>query len=248
MENYATTTTTSETLTLGQVKDMIVANQSQLKKDIRALNHKYGKQLTKEDCEDIFCNATYKALLHADTYDPSRTKMRTWMNRIARNEMIDVLKQKSFSNRYGVRYEDETGDDGVYDDILRQMHYRHDITDGTFSPILNNENSRLTKLRLDCLVKVIENLSSRDQSVIKMLFEGYSGREMAQELGISECAQRKLVSDMRGRLAKGLSKLHYADIDERTNQYQNEVICMDEELDHNSMFRFIYASLLSESI
>ena len=119
---------------------------------------------------------------------------------------------------------------------------------GTFSPILNNENSRLTKLRLDCLVKVIENLSSRDQSVIKMLFEGYSGREMAQELGISECAQRKLVSDMRGRLAKGLSKLHYADIDERTNQYQNEVICMDEELDHNSMFRFIYASLLSESI
>ena len=107
MENYATTATTCEALTLGQIKDMIVSNQSQLKKDIRALNHKYGKQLSKEDCEDICCNATYKALLHADTYNPSRTKMRTWMNRIARNEMIDLLKQKAFSNRYGVRYEQD---------------------------------------------------------------------------------------------------------------------------------------------
>ena len=248
MENYATTATKCEALTLGQVKDMIVANQSQLKKDIRALNYKYGNQLTKEDCEDVFCNATYKALLHADAYDPSRTKIRTWMNRIARNEMIDVLKQKSFSNRYGVRYEDETGDDGVYNDVLRQMHYRHDVTEGTFSPILNHENSRLTKLRLDCLVKAIENLSPRDRSVINMIFDGYSGREMAQELGISECAQRKLVSDMRCRLAKGLSKLHYADVDERTNQYQDDIICVDDELDHNSMFRFIYASLLSEPL
>lgn len=248
MENYATTATKCEALTLGQVKDMIVANQSQLKKDIRALNYKYGNQLTKEDCEDVFCNATYKALLHADAYDPSRTKIRTLMNRIARNEMIDVLKQKSFSNRYGVRYEDETGDDGVYNDVLRQMHYRHDVTEGTFSPILNHENSRLTKLRLDCLVKAIENLSPRDSSVINMLFDGYNGSDMAKELGISECAQRKLVSDMRGRLAKWLSKLHYADVDERTDKYQNHIICVDDEMDHNNMFRFIYASLLSEQI
>lgn len=248
MENYATTTTTCENLLLRQVKEMIVANQAQLKRDIRALNHKYGNQLTKEDCEDVLCNATYKALLHADTYDPSRTKMRTWMNRIARNEMIDVLKQKAFSNRYGIRYEDEARGDGFYDDSLRQMHYRHDIKEGTFSTILNNEKSRLTKLRVDCLVKAIENLSPRDRSVINMLFDCYSGREMAIELGISECAQRKLVSDMRGRLAKWLSKLHYADIDEQTDKYQNLIICVDDEMDHNSMFRFIYASLLSEPI
>ena len=67
-----------------------------------------------------------------------------------------------------------------------------------------------------------------------------SGREMAKKLGIAEVAQRKLISDMRGRLSKKMQMLHNADIADSTDRYRDCDVRLDEAKEE--MFGFVYAS------
>ena len=73
-----------------------------------------------------------------------------------------------------------------------------------------------------------------------MLMDGFSGREMADVLQIKEGAQRKLVSDVRGRLKRRLAEAQYADIAERTDRYRNSEVKWEAEDDDE--FGFLYAS------
>ena len=105
---------------------------------------------------------------------------------------------------------------------------------------MGQERSRETLLKVECLKDAIHSLSDRDQSVIFMLMNNFSGKEMADALKIKEGAQRKLVSDVRGRLKKCLAKVHFADIAEYSDKYRNSVAGWDEGSDDE--FGFLYAS------
>ena len=63
---------------------------------------------------------------------------------------------------------------------------------------------------------------------------------MADVLQVKEGAQRKLVSDVRGRLKRCLAKAQYADIAERIDRYRNSAVKWDAENDEE--FGFLYAS------
>ena len=106
--------------------------------------------------------------------------------------------------------------------------------------IMGKESARETLLKVECLKDAIHSLSDRDQSVIFMLMDGFSGREMADVLQIKEGAQRKLVSDVRGRLKRRLAEAQFADIAERTDRYRNSAVKWDAENDEE--FGFLYAS------
>ena len=120
------------------------------------------------------------------------------------------------------------------------MHYRLDDVETRSTGIMGQERDRETLLKVECLKDAIHSMSDRDQSVIFMLMDGFSGREMADVLKIKETAQRKLVSDVRGRLRKRLDEAQYADIAERTDRYRNSAVKWDAESDEE--FGFLYAS------
>lgn len=231
---------TVEARTANQVMDRIVKIQPTLKKDIKFLNYKYGSKLSTEEQEEILAAVTFKALEKAEGYDASKANLRTWMNTIARNEIITVLKERDRSAARSILYIDESDDEGRFSDEIRQMHYRLDEVEMKSTGIMGKESARETLLKVECLKDAIHSLSDRDQSVIFMLMDGFSGREMADVLQIKEGAQRKLVSDVRGRLKRRLAEAQYADIAERTDRYRNSAVKWDAENDEE--FGFLYAS------
>ena len=238
--NSSANTNTVEARTANQVMDKIVKIQPTLKKDIKFLNYKYGSKLSTEEQEEILAAVTFKALENAEGYDASKANLRTWMNTIARNEILTVLKERDRSAARSILYIDESDDEGRFSDEIRQMHYRLDEVEMKSTGIMGKESARETLLKVECLKDAIHSLSDRDQSVIFMLMDGFSGREMADVLQIKEGAQRKLVSDVRGRLKRRLAEAQYADIAERTDRYRNSAVKWDAENDEE--FGFLYAS------
>lgn len=231
---------TVEIRTVNQLMDKIVKIQPTLKKDIKFLNYKYGSKLSMDEQEEIFATVTFKALENAESYDAGKANLRTWMNTIARNEIITALKERDRSAARSILYIDESDDEGRFSDEIRQMHYRLDEVEMKSTGIMGKERARETLLKVECLKDAIHSLSDRDQSVIFMLIDGFSGRDMADVLQVKEGAQRKLVSDVRGRLKKCLAKAHFEDISERTDRYRNSVVIWDAEMDEE--FGFLYAS------
>ena len=230
----------TEGLTANKVMEMIAGSQQQLKQDIKFLNFKYKGCLSKEDQEEVFGIVLCKALEAAAGFDPAKASLRTWLCTIARNEMITFSKAKGRSQARSILYTDESDEDGRFSDEIRQMHYRLDEHETRSTGIMGQERDRETLLKVECLKDAIHSLSDRDQSVIFMLMDGFSGREMADVLKIKETAQRKLVSDVRGRLRKRLAEAQYADIAERTDRYRDSAVKWDAESDEE--FGFLYAS------
>jgi len=231
---------TTERLSANQVMDMIAGCQKQLKQDIKFLNFKYNGCLSKEDQEEVYGIVLYKALKAASGFDATKASLRTWLCTIARNELISFSKAKGRSHVQSVLYVDESDEDGRFSDEIRQMHYRLDEVETRRTGITGKESERETLLKVECLKDAIHSLSDRDQSVIFMLMDGFSGREMADALKIKETAQRKLVSDVRGRLRKRLAKAHYANLAELTDRYRDSAVKWNAEMDEE--FGFLYAS------
>lgn len=238
--NNSAIANTTERLNADQVMEMIAASQQQLKQDIKFLNFKYKGCLSKEDQEEVYGIVLYKALKAASGFDATKAGLRTWLCTIARNELISFSKANGRSQARSVLYVDESDEDGRFSDEIRQMHYRLDEVETRSTGIMGQERDRETLLKVECLKDAIHSLSDRDQSVIFMLMDGFSGREMADVLKIKETAQRKLVSDVRGRLRRRLAEAQYADIVERTDRYRNSAVTWDAENDEE--FGFLYAS------
>lgn len=239
-KNNCANANTLERLTANQVMEMIAGSQQQLKQDIKFLNFKYKGCLSKADQEEVFGIVLCKALEAAGGFDATKASLRTWLGTIARNEIITFSKAKGRSQARSILYVDESDEDGRFSDEIRQMHYRLDEHETRSIGIMGQERERETLLKVECLKDAIHSLSDRDQSVIFMLMDGFSGREMADVLKIKETAQRKLVSDVRGRLRRRLAQANYADIAECTDRYRNSAVKWNAESDEE--FGFLYAS------
>lgn len=227
-------------LTAEQVMELIAKSQASLRKSIRQHNYDLGLQLTKEDQDEILAEVNYKAALAAGSYNPEKAKVETWLSSIAYNVSVTYLTKRTTSSSVSVRYIDESDDDGYFDDRIRQMHYRIDEAESQRVGFLGQERKRESILKMECLNDAILSLSERDQKVVCYRLQGMSGREMAERLGISEGAQRKLVSDMRRRLGDRLEEMHFEDIADRTDRYRNSEVRLEEAAEE--MFGFMYAS------
>ena len=227
-------------LTAEQVMELIAKSQASLRKSIRQHNYDLGLQLTKEDQDEILAEVNYKAALAAGSYNPEKAKVETWLSSIAYNVSVTYLTKRTTSSSVSVKYIDESDDDGYFDDRIRQMHFRLDEAESQRVGFLGEERKRESILKMECLNDAILSLSERDQKVVCYRLQGMSGREMAERLGISEVAQRKLVSDMRGRLEKRLEVMHFEDISDRTDRYRDSEVRLEEAAEE--MFGFMYAS------
>jgi len=148
----------------------------------------------REAAEDAAQEVFLKAFRHADRVEP-RGRFYTWLYRIAINHCLNQLRRRKIARffslqgmgaeRGGVEREGEPA--GAFDPADRRPDAE--------ATLLARERWRRTRACLDLLPE--------NQRVVLMLakFEGLSGREIAETLGITEGAvESRLVRAMR-RLA-----------------------------------------------
>ena len=214
----------SAELTTEQVMEMIADNFQLLLKDVRYHNYSTGCHLSQEDCEEIAAIVRYKAILAASRYDPTKS-IRTWMNAIAKNEVKKALKDKGKKARLSITYVDESDEDGAYSDELRQMHRRLSDESDPSNNVLTPEMVKAHKDGLVALKDALMTLSTRDRDVVRMLMDDLTGREMAERLHLKECAQRKLVVDVRKRLRKRIESARHVPVDSETLLHEILILC-----------------------
>lgn len=180
--------TANTTITIDSVNAKIASNQASLERDVRYHFVASGARFDDNDVMDVVSVVNEKALRAAGRYSSEKGAVRTYMNKIAYHEVADYLKARTRTS-------------------LKCLDAAADVCDS--EPYTENSIGNL-----HCIQQAIASLKDRDRSVVRMLLRKASGREMAAELGISEGAQRKLVLDVRQRLSKKLSELHYYDMDE----------------------------------
>ena len=216
---------------LRDVRQIIAENRSVVVRAARHYNYVYGAHLQKDDIEDVVQDAICKAIANAAHYDPMKAKVTTWIGRIVRNEIVDRLKEQSESMSRSVLYVDESDEDGVFDDGIRQLHFRRDEEEGASGHVESAEGRMLSRLRVECISHAVGALSKRDQRVITMLMQNVPGAVMARKLELTEAAQRKLVHDVRKRLRKELDACHYQNIEGLINVSHIDVNNYDDDED-----------------
>lgn len=196
-----------------QIRLLIAESRSEIVRSARHYNYVYGSHLRKEDIEDAVQDAICKAMTNAAHYNPRKAKVSTWVCRIVRNEIVDRLKRQAITITRDVRYIDESGEDGTFDEGIRQLHFRRDEKEGASGPVDCAEGRMLSRLRVECIFRAVGGLSKRDQRVIAMLMQKVPGAVMAHKLGVTEAAQRKLVYDVRKRLRRELDARNYQKVE-----------------------------------
>lgn len=155
----------------------------------RAVNYfaKYGRVITmyKDDAKNDSCN---KVLTRSNTYDATKGSCFTWGYTIAMHFCLDRLP----SNKRGsaqAEAEDERE--------MREMEEARQMA--FFTPVPNTVKGGMENVKDEILPDaeslLIENevyemrlngLSSRDRRILKMKLEGFSSKEIAVELGMTD--------------------------------------------------------------
>jgi len=135
-----------------------------------------------EDAADIVSTTFYKAMKNADKFElRSRNAMKSWIFRIASNEVLLHYRKKKVERKYYV-----------------EKQYLQSITDD-----LEEE-----KPEINLLLETLENLSSNEYELVQMkYFDEMSFREIAAVVGKSEDGLRVALHRIRKKLAGAVVEL-----------------------------------------
>ncbi len=144
-------------------------------------NYVYSQLLHREKAEDLVSEVFIKAMLHYDSYDPTRTTPRTWLTRIARNTLIDEYRKTA--NKKFISLDDEENEvEPSYEDeydIFRQEEEKE-------------------------VYRIMSLLTPSERELLGMIyFEEMSNPEIGEVLGINA----KAVSERHRRLLVKCRKL-----------------------------------------
>ena len=132
-------------------------------------NFVYYRVYNHQTCEDIVSDIFLKVLEHAGSFNPQRAEFSTWLYAIARNAVIDYYRKTKPSS-------------GNMEEFMDTLAYSLDFEEAY--RIYHDEKNG----EIESLISVLNNL---EQHVIHMrYFQGYSGKETAQKLGINPSTER----------------------------------------------------------
>ncbi len=134
-----------------------------------------------EDAKDLLHDGFIKIFDKIDKYNYSGS-FEGWIRQVFVNFVIDFLKKKKT-----VEYNDE----------IRSENYNELIDDNFYTL----EESKISKLKADVLLKMIEKLPPKYRAVFNLYaIEGYSHKEVAKYLGISENTSKSNYSRAKQKL------------------------------------------------
>lgn len=122
-------------------------------------------------CEDIVSDIFLKVLEHSGEFDPQKADFSTWIHAIARHTVIDYCRRNKPSA-------------GDVDDYIDTLNCSMDFEEA-YRVYCEEKNGEIEAF--------ISILNEMEQNVIHMrYFQGYSGKETAQRLGINPSTERTL--------------------------------------------------------
>jgi len=149
---------------------------------------RYAKDM--HDAEQLLQDGFLKIFNHIDTYQGNGS-FEGWMKRIMVNTCLDFLKSKQQKN-------------------ARQVSYPETMHD---SLKVVSQNSGLEKLAMKDLLQLIQTLSPMSRMVFNLyIFEGFSHKEIAQMLEISEGTSQWHVNNARKNLQEKIKKRNNQEI------------------------------------
>jgi len=149
---------------------------------------RYAKDM--HDAEQLLQDGFLKIFHHIDTYQGNGS-FEGWMKRIMVNTCLDFLKSKQQKNAKQVSYPE------TLQDSLKVVSH----------------NSGLEKLAMKDLLQLIQTLSPMSRMVFNLyIFEGFSHKEIAQMLEISEGTSQWHVNNARKNLQEKIKKRNNQEI------------------------------------
>ena len=201
----------SSKMSYNQQETIIRNAEAAVAKFAKSYADKHGRKnfFSKEELEDIAYSAIFKACRSFSSYDPAKSKLGTWVGRIAVNCAISAVdyKMKRIPFSYPLEVEAlESGDEfsaGDYCDeskgfnpevwaLLSEYEADRDINREEFESGVRRE---------------ISKLSEKNQRFVRMLEEGDSPKDMAIAEGCSADAASKRLWVIRQTLKEPLSKI-----------------------------------------
>jgi RNA polymerase sigma-70 factor (ECF subfamily) len=160
-----------------------------------------------QDAEDILQETFIKAYHHLPSFD-GRSKLSTWLYRIATNEALMLLRRRKKSTGMVSIEDPYEGEDEIQEPLQ--------IVDWCCLP----ERDLMSAEALAHLDAAIENLPPRLRAVFLLReIEGLSTQETAEVLNISETAVKTRLSRARLRLREELSRYFGERMVEGENRY-----------------------------
>ncbi len=154
---------------------------------------------TKEDIDDIVSDTTYRACRSFSTFNKSKAKLSTWVNRIAVNTFRDAIVYKMKRRYINCEFIGENQESGK-EFSLGEVH--RDLQDSSCESWASlSEDSADRHLLFDEFEAGLSDLGSgkskRNRQFLKWLEDGYSTNEMAAMDGCSPNAASKRLWGIR---------------------------------------------------
>lgn len=132
------------------------------------------------DAADILSNAFIKIFKYLHHFDPKKGSLHAWIKKIVVNEGLDQIKSRE---RFSENVELETVEEPAID------------------------NSALQKMGVDELMELIQKLPPATHAVFVLYaVDGYTHKEIADQLEISEGTSKWHLSEARKKLQQALLK------------------------------------------
>lgn len=168
-----------------------------------AYNPDKGTFLTIDDIKALAWDATGKVYEKRETYNPEHgASVRTWASKIAQTLFMDFIRKESkwqfcapkstsdYTESDAYDYGEVSGEGGKYISIGIARE--------------TAENEALSDMCIEAIEDAIDELQPRDSLIIRKHIEGYSDKEIAEELGITYSNVRKRLHEIRKVLRSNL--------------------------------------------
>lgn len=204
MENYEKTNAAVSTNLFGN--DTLI---NEILSAVHKCNEYYartgGRYLTKEDLEELNSKTIEKILESLHTYDPTKSKLSTWVSKLARNCQVDAFreakKRRSMFVSYDSTYVDEEGDEHIDSSIECAMSG------------FEADRELESREAVSHILLVLDTLNPKQREVVDLTMDEVKPRQMADQLGCSPNAAATRLCKARQNVKQRLGEDFFADND-----------------------------------
>ena len=211
-KSYTTTLSTTSTNSFNKAFPAEAVHKAAVK-FVEIYSRTRGKGMCKEVLEDLRQDIELKAFLAWDRYDPSRSKLETWVSRIATNAATDAFRSEERRAERFVSYQSHNRNGDEYIDLAIKSERLNGRSIYT-SPVSGYETDRDIESReaVDRIQDVLGSLSENQGYILSLyLDEGLTPKQIATVIGCTPQAVSSHLFRARKTVAKKLGKEFLSD-------------------------------------
>ena len=187
--NASFTTASGETVSCQEIFESV-------RKSVEIYGKTAGRCLGPEALEDLFQDAVEKVLKYRDSYDPAKSKVTTWVNRIVANCQADAFRKYM---RRSTHFVPIVCRDRKGDEYINPMAESAGAGFEAWQQAEMNEADEL-------ITKATDSLNENYRFAINLQREGLKPKQMAEIIGCTPDAAATLLCRARKALRKELGR------------------------------------------